>query len=243
MQQLWRDDRPSNTDPLRVAIHRLRRKLGDTPSPSGLLQSVAGIGIMLRNRGSVRRIEKSSAARAAGEHAAANAAVAVMSRQDVRPIVWLIIGLLVSYAYTGFVTGLFAITLPHPLFPPQAVILSVLLLTPVRCWWVYLLVYYLDAGRPGRPVEPGAAVRRGERTSPTSSSRWSARCWSAASWRGRAESSSSRATWASTSPASTVASIVGATLGRHVAPGSARPGLLAVMAGLVPGRPDWRAWC
>ena len=48
MQQLWRDDRPSNTDPLRVAIHRLRRKLGDTASPSGMLQSVAGIGIMLK---------------------------------------------------------------------------------------------------------------------------------------------------------------------------------------------------
>jgi DNA-binding response OmpR family regulator len=48
MQQLWRDDRPSNTDPLRVAIHRLRRKLGDTADRSGLLQSVAGIGIMLK---------------------------------------------------------------------------------------------------------------------------------------------------------------------------------------------------
>ncbi|HEY2593360.1 MAG TPA: response regulator transcription factor, partial [Chloroflexota bacterium] len=46
MQQLWRDDRPSNTDPLRVAIHRLRRKLGD--NPSGMVQSVAGIGIMLK---------------------------------------------------------------------------------------------------------------------------------------------------------------------------------------------------
>ncbi|HEY1291777.1 MAG TPA: response regulator transcription factor [Chloroflexota bacterium] len=48
MQQLWRDDRPANTDPLRVAIHRLRRKLGDTASPTGMLQSVAGIGIMLK---------------------------------------------------------------------------------------------------------------------------------------------------------------------------------------------------
>ncbi len=48
MQQLWRDDRPSNTDPLRVAIHRLRRKLGDTASPQGMLQSVSGIGIMLK---------------------------------------------------------------------------------------------------------------------------------------------------------------------------------------------------
>ncbi|HEY1291776.1 MAG TPA: ATP-binding protein [Chloroflexota bacterium] len=65
-----------------------------------------------------------------------------MSRQDVRPIFWLIIGLLVSYLYTGFVTGLFAITLPHPLFPPQAVILSVLLLTNASRWWLYLLVYY-----------------------------------------------------------------------------------------------------
>jgi DNA-binding response OmpR family regulator len=49
MQQLWRDERPANTDPLRVAIHRLRRKLGDTASPTGLLQSVAGIGIMLKS--------------------------------------------------------------------------------------------------------------------------------------------------------------------------------------------------
>ncbi len=66
-----------------------------------------------------------------------------MSRQDVRPILWLVVGLLVSYLYTGFVTGLFAITLPHPLFPPQAVILSVLLLTPARRWWQYLLIYYV----------------------------------------------------------------------------------------------------
>jgi signal transduction histidine kinase/integral membrane sensor domain MASE1 len=65
-----------------------------------------------------------------------------MSRQDVRPIFWLIVGLLVSYLYTGFVTNVFAITLPHPLFLPQAVILSVLLLTPAHRWWLYLLVYY-----------------------------------------------------------------------------------------------------
>jgi signal transduction histidine kinase len=65
-----------------------------------------------------------------------------MSRQDVRPILWLILGLLVSYLYSGFVTRLFAITLPYPLFLPQAVILSVLLLTPPRRWWLYLLVYY-----------------------------------------------------------------------------------------------------
>jgi signal transduction histidine kinase len=66
-----------------------------------------------------------------------------MSRRDIRPIIWLIAGLLVSYAYTGFVTGLFAISLPHPLFLPQAVILSVLLLTPAGIWWLYLLIYYV----------------------------------------------------------------------------------------------------
>jgi signal transduction histidine kinase/integral membrane sensor domain MASE1 len=65
-----------------------------------------------------------------------------MSRQDVRPILGLILGLLVSYLYTGLVTNVFAVTLPHPLFLPQAVILSVLLLTPTRRWWLYLLVYY-----------------------------------------------------------------------------------------------------
>ncbi|HEY2593359.1 MAG TPA: hypothetical protein VGK33_05630 [Chloroflexota bacterium] len=66
-----------------------------------------------------------------------------MSRQDVRPIFWLVVGLLVSYLYTRIVTGLFAIELPLPLFVPQAVILSVLLLTPARGWWLYLLIYYV----------------------------------------------------------------------------------------------------
>jgi two-component system response regulator VicR len=48
MQQIWRDDEPSNTDPLRVAVHRLRRKLGDTPNAAGILHSVAGIGFVLK---------------------------------------------------------------------------------------------------------------------------------------------------------------------------------------------------
>jgi DNA-binding response OmpR family regulator len=48
MQQLWRDDHPANTDPLRVTMHRLRRKLDDSVSPSSLLRSVAGVGFILK---------------------------------------------------------------------------------------------------------------------------------------------------------------------------------------------------
>src|SRR5262249_15432962 len=63
--------------------------------------------------------------------------------EDVLSIAWLIIGLLISYIYTGIFTRLFAVSLPHPLSVPQAIILSVLLLTPTGTWWVYLLIYYV----------------------------------------------------------------------------------------------------
>jgi PAS domain S-box-containing protein len=66
-----------------------------------------------------------------------------LSRRDLVPGVWLLIGLLVSYEYTGALSPIFALTLPLPLFPQQAVILSVLLLTPVRTWWLYLLIYFV----------------------------------------------------------------------------------------------------
>ena len=65
------------------------------------------------------------------------------------PLVWLVVGLLTSYIYIDAAllsTALFGQrdplpTLVIPLFPPQAVVLSVLLLTPPRCWWLYLLAY------------------------------------------------------------------------------------------------------
>ena len=66
------------------------------------------------------------------------------------PLLWLAAGLLASYLYmdTTLFSSLLLVNrdsvpvLPVPLFPPQAIILSVLLLTPTRRWWVYLLAYY-----------------------------------------------------------------------------------------------------
>jgi PAS domain S-box-containing protein len=66
-----------------------------------------------------------------------------LSRQDLAPVLWLLVGLLVSYEYTGALSPIFAFTLPLPLFPQQAVILAVLLMTPVRTWWLYLFIYYV----------------------------------------------------------------------------------------------------
>jgi PAS domain S-box-containing protein len=64
-----------------------------------------------------------------------------------QPVVWLTVGLLLSWIYLyGPAFALSSITqtiqLPVPLFPSQAVILSVLLLTRRRWWWLYLGVYY-----------------------------------------------------------------------------------------------------
>ena len=71
-------------------------------------------------------------------------------RGTVLPLLWLAAGLLASYLYmdTTLFSSLLLVNrdsvpvLPVPLFPPQAIILSVLLLTPARRWWVYLLAYY-----------------------------------------------------------------------------------------------------
>jgi signal transduction histidine kinase/integral membrane sensor domain MASE1 len=71
-------------------------------------------------------------------------------RDAALPLLWLAAGLLASYLYMDaalFSAVLFTDrvpipTLPVPLFPPQAIILSVLLLTPLRRWWLYLVAYY-----------------------------------------------------------------------------------------------------
>src|SRR5262245_39368584 len=57
------------------------------------------------------------------------------------PLFWLVAGLLLSYLYLhgASIWDLQSPQLPLPLFPPQAVILSVLLVTPIRRWWLYLL--------------------------------------------------------------------------------------------------------
>src|SRR3954452_17173823 len=65
------------------------------------------------------------------------------------PLFWLVGGRLLSYMYIDAAllsTALFGErdpvpTLVVPLFLPQAVVLSVLLLTSPRRWWVYLLAY------------------------------------------------------------------------------------------------------
>ena len=63
-------------------------------------------------------------------------------RTEMQPLVWLVVGLLASYFYTETFTGLFSLTLPLPLFVPQAIILAVLLLTPGHVWLPALIVYY-----------------------------------------------------------------------------------------------------
>jgi signal transduction histidine kinase len=65
------------------------------------------------------------------------------------PLFWLVVGVLASYIFsdaTLLSTALFGERDPVPklvvpLFLAQAVVLSVLLLTPPRRWWVYLLAY------------------------------------------------------------------------------------------------------
>jgi signal transduction histidine kinase len=57
---------------------------------------------------------------------------------------WLVLGLGASYLYllASALPSPYTFNLPVPLFPPQAIILAVLLLTPKRHWGVYLLAYY-----------------------------------------------------------------------------------------------------
>jgi signal transduction histidine kinase len=70
------------------------------------------------------------------------------------PLVLLVVGVLLSLGYNAVLWPLFTFTLPLPLFPPQAIILSVLLLTPTRHWWLYLLVYYMLLVAQGMWVNP-----------------------------------------------------------------------------------------
>jgi two-component system OmpR family response regulator len=47
IRQVWGYDDPSATDVVRTSVYRLRRKLGDDPAESHLLQSVPGVGFLL----------------------------------------------------------------------------------------------------------------------------------------------------------------------------------------------------
>lgn len=63
-------------------------------------------------------------------------------RATIRATLWLLAGLIASAAYSYGARLIRPEGLPAPLFVPQAVILSVLLLTPPRRWWLFLLVAY-----------------------------------------------------------------------------------------------------
>ena len=48
LKQVWGYDDPGGTDVVRVTVHRLRRKLGEEPGRAGLLQTVPGVGVLLK---------------------------------------------------------------------------------------------------------------------------------------------------------------------------------------------------
>ena len=61
------------------------------------------------------------------------------------PTWWLLVGLLASTFYlfgARLVPIPVSLNLPEPLYPPAAIVLAVLLLTPPRTWWVFLLAAY-----------------------------------------------------------------------------------------------------
>ena len=64
-------------------------------------------------------------------------------RDAALPLLWLILGLVVSTAYLVG-ADLVGVPIPiiAPVFPPTAVVLAVLLLTPTRRWWLYLLTAF-----------------------------------------------------------------------------------------------------
>jgi two-component system response regulator VicR len=48
LRQVWGYEDPTARDVVRVAVHRLRRKLGDDAADPRLLHTIAGVGVMLR---------------------------------------------------------------------------------------------------------------------------------------------------------------------------------------------------
>jgi DNA-binding response OmpR family regulator len=48
LKEIWGFDDPSGADLVRVTVYRLRRKLEDDPSAPALIQTVAGVGVILK---------------------------------------------------------------------------------------------------------------------------------------------------------------------------------------------------
>jgi signal transduction histidine kinase/integral membrane sensor domain MASE1 len=62
------------------------------------------------------------------------------------PAFWLFVGLLLSTFYlfgAALVPAPFSDNLPEPLYPPEAIVLAALLLTPARRWWLLLIEAYV----------------------------------------------------------------------------------------------------
>ena len=66
MKQVWGFDDPSGNDTVRVAIHRLRRKIEDDPTAPRLLHTVTGVGFMLKATPSAVEASGSAAAAPSG---------------------------------------------------------------------------------------------------------------------------------------------------------------------------------
>jgi two-component system OmpR family response regulator len=48
LRHVWGNPDPTDSDVLRVTLHRLRRKLGETGSPDGNLRTVPGVGVLMQ---------------------------------------------------------------------------------------------------------------------------------------------------------------------------------------------------
>src|SRR5947207_1243709 len=63
-------------------------------------------------------------------------------RSSIAPLLWLIAGFVLTQLYIRGIVFPADLLAPLPTFPPQAIILTVLLLTPVRQWPIFLTAYY-----------------------------------------------------------------------------------------------------
>src|SRR5215467_797147 len=103
----------------------------------GAVMCAAGMGHRLLRAGGKGRMQHVSMPLGATRDKAAILRAA-------RPLLGLLVGLLVFdlYLFSGRIPIHFTMVPVSPLYVPVAVILAVLLLTPPRRWWLYLLVAY-----------------------------------------------------------------------------------------------------
>jgi DNA-binding response OmpR family regulator len=49
LKQVWGYNDPGGSDVVRVTVHRLRRKLEQDPTRPNLLQTIPGVGVLLKS--------------------------------------------------------------------------------------------------------------------------------------------------------------------------------------------------